>query len=79
MVGSDPLLNQVLQAGGAGCICAVSNLCAPELRVVFDGWDDPARAADVARAQARLAGVACGVDGLWHSAGAIKGAFGAAR
>jgi 4-hydroxy-tetrahydrodipicolinate synthase len=56
LVGSDPLLNPVLQAGGAGCITAVSNLCAPDLRVVFDGWNDPARAADVARAQARLEG-----------------------
>ncbi len=56
LVGSDPLFHQVLQAGGAGCITAVSNLCAPELRVVFDGWDDPARAADVAWAQARLEG-----------------------
>jgi len=56
LVGSDPLLNPVLQAGGAGCITAVSNLCAPDLRVVFDGWNDPARAGDVARAQARLEG-----------------------
>jgi 4-hydroxy-tetrahydrodipicolinate synthase len=56
LVGSDPLLNQVLQAGGAGCITAVSNLCAPELRVVFDGWDDPSRAVEVARAQERLEG-----------------------
>ncbi|RYG97986.1 MAG: dihydrodipicolinate synthase family protein [Alphaproteobacteria bacterium] len=56
MVGSDPLLSQVLQAGGAGCITAVSNLCAPDLRAVFDGWNDPARAADVAQAQARLEG-----------------------
>jgi 4-hydroxy-tetrahydrodipicolinate synthase len=56
MVGADPLLNQVLQAGGAGCITAVSNLCAPDLRVVYDGWDDPSRATDVAKAQARLEG-----------------------
>jgi 4-hydroxy-tetrahydrodipicolinate synthase len=56
MVGADPLLNQVLQAGGAGCITAVSNLCAPDLRVIYDGWDKPARAADVAAAQARLEG-----------------------
>lgn len=54
MVGADPLLNQVLQAGGAGCITALSNVCAPELRAVYDGWNDPARAADVARAQGRL-------------------------
>jgi len=56
MVGADPLLNPVLQAGGAGCITAVSNLCAPDLRVIYDGWDKPDRAAEVARAQARLEG-----------------------
>lgn len=56
LVGSDPLLNPVLQAGGAGCITAVSNLCAPDLRVIYEGWDKPLRAADVARAQARLEG-----------------------
>lgn len=56
LVGSDPLLNQVLRAGGAGCITAVSNLCAPDLQIVFDGWNDPSRAADVARAQERLEG-----------------------
>lgn len=56
LVGSDPLLNQVLRAGGAGCITAVSNLCAPDLQAVFDGWNDPSRAADVARAQERLEG-----------------------
>ncbi len=56
MVGSDPLFAQVLQAGGAGCITAVSNLCAPDLRVVYDAWNDPSRAAELARAQARLEG-----------------------
>jgi 4-hydroxy-tetrahydrodipicolinate synthase len=54
MVGADPLFARVLQAGGAGCITAVSNLCAPDLRVVYDAWNDPSRAAELARAQARL-------------------------
>ncbi len=56
MVGSDPLFAQVLRAGGAGCITAVSNLCAPDLRIVYDAWNDPERVADLARAQARLEG-----------------------
>lgn len=56
LVGSDPLFAQVLQAGGAGCITAVSNLCAPDLRVVYEAWNDPARAGELAEAQARLEG-----------------------
>lgn len=56
MVGSDPLFAQVLQAGGAGCITAVSNLCVPDLRVVYDAWNDPSRAEELARAQSRLEG-----------------------
>lgn len=56
MVGSDPLFAKVLQAGGAGCITAVSNLCAPDLRVVYEAWNDPSREAELARAQARLEG-----------------------
>lgn len=56
LVGSDPLLGEVLRAGGAGCITAVSNLCAQDLRVIYDCWDKPTRAAEVAGAQSRLEG-----------------------
>lgn len=51
LAGADPLLLPVLQGGGAGCITATSNLVARELRIVFDHWQDPARAADVKAAQ----------------------------
>jgi 4-hydroxy-tetrahydrodipicolinate synthase len=54
MIGSDPLLLQMLPAGAAGCITALSNLQAADLRVVYDGWNDPARADAVAAAQDRL-------------------------
>ena len=40
-----------LQGGGAGCITATSNLVAGDLRLVFDHWRDPARAAEVKAAQ----------------------------
>ncbi len=54
LAGADPLMLPVLQAGGAGCITATSNLRADALRVVWDAWDDPARAAEVEAAQARI-------------------------
>ncbi len=54
MIGSDPLLLQMLPAGAAGCITALSNLRAGDLREVYDGWNDPARADEVAAAQGRL-------------------------
>jgi 4-hydroxy-tetrahydrodipicolinate synthase len=54
MIGADPLLAQMLPAGAAGCITALSNLRAGDLRTVYDGWNDPARAGAVAAAQARL-------------------------
>jgi 4-hydroxy-tetrahydrodipicolinate synthase len=54
MVGSDPLLAAMLPAGAAGCITALSNIRAADLRTVHDGWNDPARANEVAAAQARL-------------------------
>jgi 4-hydroxy-tetrahydrodipicolinate synthase len=52
--GADPLMLPLLQAGGAGCITSSSNLIAADLRVVFDRWDDPSRAAEVSRAQQRI-------------------------
>lgn len=54
LAGADPLLQPLLQAGGAGCITATSNLVADSLRTVFDGNGDPARAAEVDAAQARI-------------------------
>ena len=54
LAGADPLLLPLLQMGGAGCITATSNLRSDALRVVFDGWNDPAHAAKVAAAQARI-------------------------
>jgi 4-hydroxy-tetrahydrodipicolinate synthase len=54
LAGADPLLLPLLHAGGAGCITATSNLRADALRAVFDGWNDPNRATEVAAAQARI-------------------------
>lgn len=51
LAGADPLLLPVLQGGGAGCITASSNLVARELRVVYDHWNDPAKADQVKAAQ----------------------------
>nr|WP_010397934.1 dihydrodipicolinate synthase family protein [Paracoccus sp. TRP] len=51
LAGADPLLLPVLQGGGAGCITASSNLVARELRLVWDHWNDPAKAAEVKAAQ----------------------------
>lgn len=54
LAGADPLLLPVLQAGGAGCITASSNLVATDLRRVFDGWNAPGQAGAVAAAQERI-------------------------
>lgn len=54
MAGADPLMLPLLQSGGAGCITASSNLVAADLRIVFDGWNDPAQQAEVESAQARI-------------------------
>lgn len=54
LAGADPLMLPLLRAGGAGCITATSNLRADALRVVWDGWDDPARAREIEAAQARI-------------------------
>ena len=53
--GADPLMLPVLQAGGAGCITAASNVAARPLRAVWDHWQDPARTADVDAAQQEIA------------------------
>ncbi len=54
LAGADPLMLPLLRMGGAGCITATSNLRADALRIIWDGWDDPARADAVEAAQARI-------------------------
>lgn len=54
LAGADPLMLKVLQAGGAGCITATSNLRADALRVVWDNWQDAGKAGEVAAAQERI-------------------------
>ena len=54
LAGADPLLLPVLQAGGAGCITASSNVVARELRTVYDHWNDPAKADEVKAAQGTI-------------------------
>lgn len=54
LAGADPLLLPLMQAGGAGCITATSNLVGADLATVFKGANDPAMAEAVAAAQARI-------------------------
>jgi 4-hydroxy-tetrahydrodipicolinate synthase len=54
LAGADPLMLPLLRAGGAGCITATSNLVATDLAFVFRHHADPARAAEVEDAQARI-------------------------
>lgn len=54
LAGADPLMLPLLQAGGAGCITATSNLRADALRVVYDNWAAPENAGKVAEAQDRI-------------------------
>ncbi len=54
LAGADPLMLPVLKMGGAGCITATSNLRADALRIVWDGWQDPAKAEAVEAAQDRI-------------------------
>lgn len=52
--GADPLMLPVLQAGGAGCITAASNLAAGALRRVWDNWQNTSKADGVAAAQKEI-------------------------
>jgi 4-hydroxy-tetrahydrodipicolinate synthase len=52
--GADPLMLPLLEAGGAGCITATSNLLGTELRTVFDYYADASAADKVAKAQAKI-------------------------
>ena len=54
LAGADPLMLPLLRKGGAGCITATSNLIARDLAFIFRHYADPARAADVDAAQARV-------------------------
>jgi 4-hydroxy-tetrahydrodipicolinate synthase len=54
LAGADPLMLPLLRKGGAGCITATSNLVAKDLAFIFRRHADPARAADVEAAQARV-------------------------
>jgi 4-hydroxy-tetrahydrodipicolinate synthase len=54
LVGADPLMLKLLPMGGAGCITAASNLVSRELATVFNGFNDPAKKAEVAAAQERI-------------------------
>jgi 4-hydroxy-tetrahydrodipicolinate synthase len=54
LAGADPFMLPLLQEGGAGCITATSNLVGAQLRTVFDHFADPAEAAAVTAAQARI-------------------------
>jgi 4-hydroxy-tetrahydrodipicolinate synthase len=54
LVGADPLMIKLLPMGGAGCITATSNLVGGDLATVFNGFNDPAKAAEVAAAQERI-------------------------
>jgi 4-hydroxy-tetrahydrodipicolinate synthase len=54
LAGADPLMLPLLRKGGAGCITATSNLVAAELAFVFRHFADPAMAAEVEAAQARI-------------------------
>lgn len=52
--GADPLMLPLLRAGGAGCITATSNLVAADLAFIYRHFADPAQAAGVEAAQARV-------------------------
>lgn len=52
--GADPLMLPLLRAGGAGAITATTNLVAADLAYVYRHHADPARAAEVEAAQARV-------------------------
>lgn len=55
LTGADELMLPLLERGGAGCITATSNLVAADLVTIYRHRADPAQAAEVAAAQARVA------------------------
>lgn len=52
--GADPMMLDVLQAGGAGCITATTNVGPGPLRTVWDNWQDPTKADVVDAAQEEI-------------------------
>ncbi|MFK8079053.1 MAG: dihydrodipicolinate synthase family protein [Granulosicoccus sp.] len=54
LAGADPLLKPLLEAGGAGCITATSNLRSDALRIVFDNWQNPDAVTLVGTTQKRI-------------------------
>ena len=54
LAGADPLMLPLLRQGGAGCITATSNLVASDLAFIYRHYAEPARAAEVEAAQARV-------------------------
>lgn len=54
LAGADPLLLPLLQAGGAGCITATSNLRPGDLRIIYDHHGNPGKVDEVTAAQARI-------------------------
>lgn len=54
LAGADPLMLPLLRKGGAGCITATSNLVSTDLAFIYRYFSDPARAAEVEAAQARV-------------------------
>jgi 4-hydroxy-tetrahydrodipicolinate synthase len=57
LAGADPLMKPLLEAGGHGCITATSNLVGKQLATVFAHIANPAMAAEVEAAQARIVAV----------------------
>jgi 4-hydroxy-tetrahydrodipicolinate synthase len=54
LVGADQTMLEVLRAGGAGCITALTNLTVPEMSFIFRHHGDSSRADDVQRVQRRI-------------------------
>ncbi len=54
LAGADPLLLPLLQAGGAGCITATSNLRADSLRFIWENWADRSKAAEIEQHQNKI-------------------------
>ena len=52
--GADPMMLDVLQAGGAGCITATSNVGPGPLRTVWDNWKDDTKTGVVDAAQDQI-------------------------
>ena len=54
LAGADPLLLPLLQAGGAGCITATSNLRADSLRFIWDNIKDTSKQLEIDQHQKRI-------------------------